>query len=60
MEVLSLQVLMKIFDVVTGFGSLSLTGTTKHVQTSIVPKPKFEIEPLPSYCINRPKLGDFL
>jgi hypothetical protein len=23
-----------------------------------VPKPKFEIEPLPSYCVDCPKLGD--
>jgi hypothetical protein len=60
MEVLSLQVLMKIFDVVTGFGSLSLAGTTKCMQTSIMPKLKFEIEPLPSYCINRPELNDLL
>jgi hypothetical protein len=60
MEVLSLQVFMKIFDVVRAFGSLSLIGTAKRMQTSIMPKLKFEIEPLPSYCINRPKLGDLL
>ncbi len=46
------------FDVVIGFGSLLLVGIAKCMQTSIVPKPKFEIEPLPSYYINCPKLGD--
>jgi hypothetical protein len=51
---------MKIFDVVTSFGSLSLVGTAKCMQTSIVLKPKFEIKPLPSYCINCPELGDLL
>jgi hypothetical protein len=49
---------MKIFNVVTSFGSLSLVGTTKCMQTFIVLKLKLEIEPLPSYYINCLELGD--
>jgi hypothetical protein len=51
---------MKIFNVVIGFGSPLLVGNAKCMQTSIVPKPKFEIEQLPFYNINCPKLGDLL
>jgi hypothetical protein len=51
---------MKILDLVTGFGSLSLVGTAKCMQTSIVLKPKFKIEPFPSYYINCLELGNIL
>jgi hypothetical protein len=49
---------MKIFDVVIGFGSLLLIRITKCMQTSMVPKLKFEIELLPSYYINCLEFGD--
>ncbi len=51
---------MKFFDVITSFGNLSLAKIVKCMRTSIVPKPKFKIEPLLSYYINRPKLGDLV
>jgi hypothetical protein len=51
---------MKIFNVMTGFGSLLLVGIVKCMQTSIVPKLKFKIEPLPFYYIDRLKLGYLL
>ncbi len=51
---------MNIFDVVRGFGSLSLVITTQPKQAIVLLKPLvFEIEPLPSY-IDRPKLGAFI
>jgi hypothetical protein len=40
--------------------NLSLARIGKCMRTSIVPKPKFKIEPLFSYYINHPKLGDLL
>jgi hypothetical protein len=51
---------MNIFNVIMGFGNILLARTVKCMQTSIVPKLKFEIEPLPFYYINHPKLSDLL
>jgi hypothetical protein len=52
---------MNIFDVVKGFGSLSLTRTTQPKQTIVLPKPPmFEIKSLPFYNINHPKLNDLI
>jgi hypothetical protein len=52
---------MNIFDVMRGFGSLSFIRTTQPKQAVVLLKPlMFEIEPLPSYYINHPKLGDLV
>jgi hypothetical protein len=52
---------MNIFDIVRGFGTLSFVRTTQPKQEIVLPKPPmFEIEPLPSYCIDHLELGDFI
>jgi hypothetical protein len=52
---------MNIFDLMRGFGSLSLIRTTQPKQTIVLLKPPmFEIEPLLSYYINHPELSDLI
>jgi hypothetical protein len=49
---------MKIFDIVKDFGSLSLSRTTRSSHIVIVLRHVFDLMPLPSYYIDRPRIGD--